>query len=111
MRVGANTLRALAYHEVRSSAATGTLPWRADPELVLQLTAHNMWDPDQKAAAPAHDIPEDVTEELWVRGILKTRGPHAPKAVLRPLSSRSTRHQWKGVEAQFRDLGIKKSSN
>jgi hypothetical protein len=112
--MGANTLRALAsdlaYLEAWCQAATGRpLPWPADPELVLKFVAHHMWDPDQKAIDPAHGMPDDVTEDLWVRKILKVRGPHAPKTVSRRLSNWSTLHQWKGVEPPFDHPGIRKA--
>ncbi len=112
--MGANTLRALAsdlaYLEAWCLAATGrSLPWPADPELVLKFVAHHMWDPDQKAVDPAHGMPEDVVDELRQRKILKVSGPHAPKTVSRRLSNWSTLHQWKGVEAPFNHPGIRKA--
>ena len=112
--MGANTLRALAsdlaYLEAWCRAATGgPLPWPVAPELVLKFIAHHMWDPDQKAADPAHGMPDAVIQELWDRKILKVRGPHAPKTVSRRLSNWSTLHQWKGVEPPFDHPGIRKA--
>jgi hypothetical protein len=71
--------------------------------------AHSMWDLDQKAADLAHDMLDDVIEELWGQGILKARGPHAPKSVSLRVSNWSTLHKWEGIEGQYDEPSVKKA--
>jgi len=100
--MGANTLRApasdRAHLETWSRAATGCpLPWPADPELVLRIVAHRLWDPGQKAIYLNHGMSDGVIKDLWQLKILSVRGPlfakfvrMAPSAVPRCRCSHST---------------------
>lgn len=111
--LGANSLRALAsdlfYLEAWCLAATDSaLPWPAPEALLLKFVAHHLWDPVQRAAAPGHGMPEQVTAELTARGVLRTaNGPHAPATVRRKLSSWATLTRWRGLTGAFDTPGLK----
>ncbi len=110
--MGANTLRALtadlAYLEAWGLAATGkSLPWPAPEALLLKFVAHHLWDPEKRAADPDHGMPDEVDDNLRVRGILKSTGPHAPDTVRRRLASWSTLTKWRGLDGAFASPALK----
>lgn len=112
--MGANTLRALTsdlgYLEAWCLAATATpLPWPAPEALVLKFVAHHLWDPARREIDPAHGMPAEVQADLSAKGLLRTKGPHAPSTVRRRLASWSTLHQWRGVESLLSAPTVRKA--
>jgi hypothetical protein len=93
--MGENTLRALAsdlgYLEAWALAATSNpLPWPAPEALLLKFVAHHLWDPVKREEDRDHGMPDAVEADLFLRGLLKVVGPHAPTTVRRRLASWST---------------------
>ncbi|ASS60332.1 site-specific integrase [Rhizobium leguminosarum] len=110
--MGDNTLRALtsdlAYLEAWGLAATRhSLPWPAPEALLLKFVAHHLWDPEKRAADPAHGMPADVDENLRNQGFLKSTGPHAPATVRRRLANWSTLTKWRGFDSAFASPALK----
>jgi integrase len=112
--MGENTLRALAsdlgYLEAWALAATSNpLPWPAPEALLLKFVAHHLFDPAKREEDRDHGMPDAVEADLYLRGLLKVAGPHAPATVRRRLASWSTLHQWRGLPSPFGSPGIKKA--
>ncbi|PZM12898.1 site-specific integrase [Rhizobium tubonense] len=110
--MGDNTMRALAsdlaYLEVWCSVATGTpLPWPAPESLLLKFVAHHLWDPAERETNPDHGMPEDVSNALRVKGLLRSTGPHAPATVRRRLTSWSILTRWRGLTGPFSAPSLK----
>lgn len=110
--MGENSLRALAsdlaYLEGWALAATGDpLPWPAPEALALKFVAHHLWDEAQREADEKHGMPREVAKRLWIEGLLKIDGPHAPATVKRRLGSWSTLHRWRGIDGPFASPGLR----
>jgi integrase len=112
--MGENTLRALAsdlgYLEAWALAATSNpLPWPAPEALLLKFVAHHLWDPVKREEDRDHGMPDAVEADLFLRGLLKVVGPHAPTTVRRRLASWSTLHQWRGLASPLSSPGVRKA--
>jgi integrase len=110
--MGENTLRALTsdlgYLEAWALAATSVpLPWPAPESLILKFVAHHLWDPAKREEDPTHGMPDAVEADLYLRGLLKVNGPHAPSTVRRRLASWSTLHQWRGLVTPLNTPGVR----
>jgi integrase len=112
--MGENTLRALTsdlgYLEAWALAATSNpLPWPAPEALVLKFVAHHLWDRAKREEDRDHGMPDPVQADLYLRGLLKVDGPHAPATVRRRLASWSTLHQWRGLATPLNTPGVRKA--
>jgi integrase len=112
--MGENTLRALTsdlgYLEAWALAATSNpLPWPAPEALVLKFVAHHLWDPAKRDEDRDHGMPDPVEADLYLRGLLKVDGPHAPATVRRRLATWSTLHQWRGLPTPLNTPGVRKA--